>query len=162
VKATGIVRRMDELGRIVIPREIRKYLRIRQGEPMEIYTTPEGEVVFRKYSPFAAFPDFMEDVVNSLSNAGRCTVAACDRERVLLAAGPQKATLADMPVPDEWQPAMEKRKAAAVENWYVVPVLDDGDVPGALVFSREDPRAEEYMVSMTNFCAGLISRHLEV
>lgn len=51
MKATGIVRRIDDLGRVVIPKEIRRSMRLREGDPLEIYTTREGYVCFRKYSP---------------------------------------------------------------------------------------------------------------
>ena len=51
MKATGIVRRIDELGRVVIPKEIRRTQRIRRGDPLEIFTTGDGEVIFKKYSP---------------------------------------------------------------------------------------------------------------
>ena len=51
MKATGIVRRIDDLGRVVIPKEIRRTLRIREGDPLEIFTEREGSVILRKYSP---------------------------------------------------------------------------------------------------------------
>ena len=60
MKATGVVRRIDDLGRIVIPKEIRKTLRIKEGDPLEIYTDSEGEVIFKKYSfPFSFFPSLL-------------------------------------------------------------------------------------------------------
>ena len=66
MKATGIVRRIDDLGRVVIPKEIRRTMRIREGDPLEIFTNSEGEVIFKKYSPvgdiseLAALKDEME------------------------------------------------------------------------------------------------------
>jgi len=159
--STGIVRRMDELGRIVIPREIRKYLRIRQGEPMEIYTTNEGEVVFRKFSPMTAFPKLVTDMVGSLADAGRCAVVACDREHVIDAKGPKNSMEESAPVPETWQAVMEKRRPATIDGWHVVPVLDEGNVLGALAFLAGE-RSEDMMQVLSAFCAGLISRLMQV
>ena len=58
MKATGIVRRIDELGRVVIPKEIRRTLRIREGDPLEIFTASDGEVIFKKYSPMGEISEF--------------------------------------------------------------------------------------------------------
>jgi len=161
MKATGIVRRMDELGRIVIPREIRKNLRIRHGEPMEIYTTSEGEVVFRKYSPFASLPQVVSDMVAQLHQVSRCNVVACDREKVIAAAGPDKIDWLNIDVPAAWQTAMEARKSAEVEGWRLVPIMDDGDVPGCLAFEASTPYPDA-AGQLARFCADLISKVLEV
>lgn len=67
MKATGIVRRIDDLGRVVIPKEIRRTLRIREGDPLEIYTDPEGEVIFKKYSPVGEMSPFAAQYAEVLS-----------------------------------------------------------------------------------------------
>ena len=76
MKATGIVRRIDDLGRVVIPKEIRRTLRIREGDPLEIYTEKDGGVIFRKYSPMGDLQDFAAQICESIGkNTGR--IAAC-------------------------------------------------------------------------------------
>ena len=67
MKATGIVRRIDDLGRIVVPKEIRKVLRIREGDPLEIFTGKEGEIVLKKYSPMADLTAFAQQYVEAIS-----------------------------------------------------------------------------------------------
>lgn len=72
MKATGIVRRIDDLGRVVIPKEIRRTLRIREGDPLEIFTEKDGEVIFKKYSPMGELGEFATQICNSLGrNTGR-------------------------------------------------------------------------------------------
>lgn len=67
MKATGIVRRIDELGRVVIPKEIRRTQRIRRGDPLEIFTTGDGEVIFKKYSPMGELSGVTAQYVDVLS-----------------------------------------------------------------------------------------------
>ena len=69
MKATGIVRRIDDLGRVVIPKEIRRTMRIREGDPLEIYTEKDGEVIFKKYSPIGELGDFAANYVETLAKA---------------------------------------------------------------------------------------------
>ena len=66
MKATGIVRRIDDLGRVVIPKEIRRTMRIREGDPLEIFTDRDGEVIFKKYSPIGELSDFAAQICDSL------------------------------------------------------------------------------------------------
>ena len=82
MKATGIVRRIDDLGRVVIPKEIRRVLRIRDGDPMEIFTNREGEVIFKKYSPVGELTPFAEQLCETMSKTTGYTVAICDRDAV--------------------------------------------------------------------------------
>ena len=78
MKATGIVRRIDDLGRVVIPKEIRRTLRIREGDPLEIFTDKDGEVIFKKYSPMNELSDFASQICDTLGySSGRLT-AICD------------------------------------------------------------------------------------
>ena len=89
MKATGIVRRIDELGRIVIPKEIRRTLRIRESDPMEIFTNHEGGIVLKKYSPIGELGDTAQEYVESVANVAKCTVCVADRDRIVAAAGSQ-------------------------------------------------------------------------
>ena len=80
MKATGIVRRIDELGRVVIPKEIRRTQRIRQGDPLEIFTTGDGEVIFKKYSPIGEMAAFAAQYAEVLQKNLARTAIVCDRD----------------------------------------------------------------------------------
>ena len=90
MKATGIVRRIDDLGRVVIPKEIRRTLRIREGDPLEIYTDPEGEVIFKKYSPVGEMSPFAAQYAEVLSKTASLPTVICDTDHVIAAAGVSK------------------------------------------------------------------------
>ena len=98
MKATGIVRRIDELGRVVIPKEIRRTQRIRRGDPLEIFTTGEGEVIFKKYSPVGELSGVTTQYVDALSKSFALTAFVCDRDRILTASGAGRRDLIDRSV----------------------------------------------------------------
>ena len=90
MKATGIVRRIDELGRVVIPKEIRRTQRIRRGDPLEIFTTGDGEVIFKKYSPVGELHGVAVQYAEVLSRSFALTAFVADRDRILAAAGRER------------------------------------------------------------------------
>ena len=98
MKATGIVRRIDDLGRIVIPKEIRRTLRLREGTPLEIFTDKEGEIILKKYSPMAELGGFAKQYAESLASSLNQKVAVCDRDQVIAVAGGGKKELLGKPV----------------------------------------------------------------
>ena len=83
MKATGIVRRIDDLGRVVIPKEIRRTMRIREGDPLEIYTSREGEVIFKKYSLLGGVEDFAAELCETMSRSTGSVCAVTDRDTVI-------------------------------------------------------------------------------
>ena len=87
MKATGIVRRVDDLGRVVVPKEIRKTLKIREGDPVEIYTDSEGDIILRKYSPIGEMGDFARSYAQAMSQIAGHRVMVTDREKVVAVAG---------------------------------------------------------------------------
>ena len=87
MKATGIVRRIDDLGRVVIPKEIRRTMRIREGDPLEIYTSREGEVIFKKYSLLGGVEDFAAELCETMSRSTGSVCAVTDRDTVIAVAG---------------------------------------------------------------------------
>ena len=93
MKATGIVRRIDDLGRVVIPKEIRRTMRIREGDPLEIYTTRDGEVIFKKYSLIGGLEDFAAQFCDTLSRNTDFTAAVTDRDGIVAVAGAGKREL---------------------------------------------------------------------
>ena len=90
MKATGIVRRIDDLGRVVIPKEIRRTLRIREGDPLEIFVDREGEVILKKYSPINELGDFAREYAEALYESLGSTVLICDRDAIIAVAGSSK------------------------------------------------------------------------
>ena len=93
MKATGIVRRIDDLGRVVIPKEIRRTMRIREGDPLEIYTSKDGEVIFKKYSLMGGVDEFAAQLCDTLSKSTGTSVAVTDRDSVIAAAGSARRDL---------------------------------------------------------------------
>lgn len=111
MKATGIVRRVDDLGRIVIPKEIRRTLKIREGDPLEIYTEKDGGVIFRKYSPMGDLQEFAAQMCDSIGANTGLIAAVSDRDSVIALAGAPKKELMDKPNSQELDKLMENRKS---------------------------------------------------
>ena len=109
MKATGIVRRIDDLGRVVIPKEIRRTLRIREGDPLEIYTEKDGEVIFKKYSPMGELSSYAAEICESLYKSTGGTVAVCDRDSMIAVSGGGKKELLEKPVSKALEEIMENR-----------------------------------------------------
>ena len=127
MKATGIVRRVDDLGRIVIPKEIRRTLRIREGDPLEIYTEKDGGVIFRKYSPMGDLQDLAAQMCDAIgSNTGRIA-AVSDRDGIIALAGAPKRELMDKPNTEELSRLMEQRKHYRYENGPKIQAAEGSD-----------------------------------
>ena len=122
MKATGIVRRIDDLGRVVVPKEIRRTLRIREGDPLEIFTDREGEIILKKYSPIGELSAFAKQYAESLSQVLECLVGICDMDQVVAAAGNGKKEIQDEDITGELGEFLKERKtrnAKAGEKRYV-------------------------------------------
>ena len=109
MKAPGIVRRIDDLGRVVIPKEIRRTMRIREGDPLEIYTDREGEVIFKKYSPIGELTSFAAQYADTLHKTCSMAVVICDRDAVIASSGLSKKEYNDKPLSDELEEIIEGR-----------------------------------------------------
>ena len=169
MKATGIVRRIDDLGRVVIPKEIRRTMRIREGDPLEIFTDKDGELIFKKYSPIGELGDFAAQICDSLRKATDSIVAVCDRDGVIAIAGGGKRELMDKPVSQQLGAIMEGRSifrhssggstvpVSSEDEKYCVsvaaPVISEGDVMGCVLFVTERNTAPvgelEYKLAQT-------------
>lgn len=157
MKATGIVRRIDDLGRVVIPKEIRRTLRIREGDPLEIFTDREGEVILKKYSPIGELSAFAEQYAKSLSRVLDCLVLICDMDQVIAAAGSGKKDWKERYISRTLGNALAGRQvivASAEERGYVTidekldhyaqeilwPVICAGDVIGGVILLKKDEK----------------------
>ena len=149
MKATGIVRRIDDLGRVVIPKEIRRTMRIREGDPLEIYTNREGEVIFKKYSPIGEINSFAAQYAETLFRTCNLEILICDRDAVIALAGVSKKEYMDRTLSPELEKIMEGRSVYRYregdERIYPVdaqsphfvscamPIITEGDVIGCVV-----------------------------
>ena len=149
MKATGIVRRIDDLGRVVIPKEIRRTMRIREGDPLEIYTSTEGEVVFRKYSALGEMSENASQVAEIMQKLAGCPVIVFDRDHVIAVSGAQKREFSERRVSQDLEELMESRRAYYASSGGArmkpvegisrtalacMPILTAGDVTGAVAF----------------------------
>lgn len=159
MKATGIVRRIDDLGRVVIPKEIRRTLRIREGDPLEIFTDREGEIILKKYSPIGELSVFAKQYAESLSQTMGCLVCVCDMDQVIAASGNGKKEMQEKYISKSLQKELEDRSsilAAKNDKKYIkvvseqseeyeyeviTPIVCEGDVIGGVVFlSKEEKK----------------------
>ena len=177
MKATGIVRRIDDLGRVVIPKEIRRTMRIREGDPLEIYTTREGEVIFKKYSLIGGLEDFAAQFCDTLSRSTNFTAAVTDRDAIIAVAGAGKRELLGKQISAQLEDLMEQRSIYHCQNEshipasdsldkYTVavaaPILCSGDVLGLVLFLSADGQVggeSEYKLAQT--VASFLGRHME-
>ena len=179
MKATGIVRRVDDLGRIVIPKEIRRTLRIREGDPLEIYTEKDGGVIFRKYSPMGDLQDFATQLCESIgTNTGRIA-AVSDRDAIIALSGAPKRELMDKPNSQELDKLMESRKnyryasgdsrvkATDSSDKYhlgvAAPILSQGDLMGCvmLLLGENDAPLMEADQKLVQTVAGFLGKQME-
>ncbi|WBW97932.1 stage V sporulation protein T [Oceanirhabdus sp. W0125-5] len=130
MKATGIVRRIDDLGRVVIPKEIRRTLRIREGDPLEIFTDREGGVILKKYSPIGELGDFSKEYAESLNQISGFMVVIADKDNIISLSGCSKKEYMDKKVSSELEKIMEDRKAVVLEGNNIVPIYDDEEHEG--------------------------------
>ena len=177
MKATGIVRRIDDLGRVVIPKEIRRTMRIREGDPLEIYTTREGEVIFKKYSLIGGLEDFAAQFCDTLSRSSPFTAAVTDRDTIIAVAGNGKRELLGKQLSGQLEVLLDSRDIYRSEvvptlpatdnsDKYTVavaaPILCAGDVLGLVLFLTGEEKIggeSEYKLAQT--VAAFLGRHME-
>jgi AbrB family transcriptional regulator (stage V sporulation protein T) len=139
MKATGIVRRIDDLGRVVIPKEIRRTLRIREGDPLEIFTDREGGVILKKYSPIGELSEFAKGYAESLQQTIGNIVIICDKDNIISLSGTTKKEYMEKKISSELEQIINDRKTVSSESGTkVIPIYDDEEIEGkysAQVFS---------------------------
>lgn len=158
MKATGIVRRIDDLGRVVIPKEIRRTLRIREGDPLEIFTDREGEIILKKYSPIGELGTMSGMYAESLAKTMNCTVCITDTDQIVAASGSGRKELADKFLTEDMERAIQVREQVLADSKakcyvevtanmteyreeVICPIISEGDAIGAVVFlNREEQR----------------------
>ena len=179
MKATGIVRRIDDLGRVVIPKEIRRTMRIREGDPLEIYTSRDGEVIFKKYSLLGGMEDFAAQLCETMSRSTGSICAVTDRDTVIAVAGGGKRELMGKRITPELEQIMENRRiyqytgegsAIPVSDGteklvtsVAAPILAEGDLMGLVLFISSSPGTvtgdAEFKLAQT--ISAFLGRHME-
>jgi AbrB family transcriptional regulator (stage V sporulation protein T) len=160
MKATGIVRRIDDLGRVVVPKEIRRTLRIREGDPMEIFTDREGEIILKKYSPIGELSLFAQQYADAVHHSTGHAVCICDKDQVIAAAGLPRKGLIGLSIHSDLDALIEKRQTILAKREdadFVFPtqtffpdydfhseaiatILCEGDAIGAVLIFSLDPQ----------------------
>ena len=181
MKATGIVRRIDDLGRVVVPKEIRRTLRIREGDPLEIFTDRQGEIILKKYSPIGELSRFAKDYAESLATTLGCTICITDHDQIVAAAGYGKKELQERTISKRLEDVIaereqvtaylgEKKYVPIVEDMkdeylaqMIVPIICEGDVLGAVVMLERTERKKlgdaEYRIILC--AANFLGRQME-
>ena len=177
MKATGIVRRIDDLGRIVVPKEIRRTLRIREGDALEIFTDREGEIILKKYSPLGEMGNFADQYAESLAQTLGYLVCITDTDQVIAAAGPGKKEFQEQLITRQLAEVIARREqflASSMDRkftvivsgqnaelkWQVVsPIICAGDAIGSVVILAKDGRKkpgelEEYFIRISHSIKG--------
>jgi len=181
MKATGIVRRIDDLGRVVIPKEIRRTLRIREGDPLEIFVDREGEVILKKYSPIGELGDFAKEYADSLYETTGHIACIADRDAIIAVAGASKKEYLNKPIGPEVEQAMQQRKTIHItrnadragngandelgnlSNMVIAPIIAEGDPIGAVILMSKDPNVQmsELEIKLAETAAGFLAKQME-
>ena len=157
MKATGIVRRIDDLGRVVIPKEIRRTLHIREGDPLEIYTEKDGEVIFKKYSPMGDLQNFAVQMCDAIGKNTGHIAAVSDRDSIIALAGAPRRELLDKPNSADLDQIMERRLGIAA------PIVSQGDLMGCvmLLMDEHEQAPGEGDQRLAQTVAGFLAKQME-
>ena len=181
MKATGIVRRIDDLGRVVVPKEIRRTLRIREGDPLEIFTDREGEIILKKYSPIGELGTFAQQYADSLAQTTGYIVCVTDRDAVIACAGAGKKDYIGRHISHELETVIQDRQSIqamdsdrnfltvtaesmeGIVSETITPVISEGDAIGSVILlGREGKnRMGETELKLTATAAAFLGRQME-
>lgn len=184
MKATGVVRRIDDLGRVVIPKEIRKVHRIKEGDPLEIFTDKEGEIILKKYSPIGELTEFASSYAETLAKTTGHITCITDKDTVIAVSGGSKKDFLEKNLSKQLEEVIENKEVfkskdndeiaipitenegrERIYNSQVVyPIISDGDVIGSVILLSKEPNQKmsevEYKVAQS--AAGFLGNHLEI
>ena len=181
MKATGIVRRIDDLGRVVIPKEIRRTLRLREGTPLEIFTDREGEIILKKYSPMVELTAFAGQYAEAMAQTAGKIVCITDRDQVIAVSGASKKEMLQKNISHQLENLITERNvlvAAGDEKGFIpvtsdepegvtaqviAPIICEGDAIGAVILLTKEPRARfgDAEIKLVTTAAGFLGRQME-
>ncbi|MGN0464747.1 MAG: stage V sporulation protein T [Lachnospiraceae bacterium] len=172
MKATGIVRRIDDLGRVVVPKEIRRTLRIREGDPLEIFTDREGEVILKKYSPIGELSTFAQQYADAVNKTLGHMVCISDRDQIIAASGILKKELLGASLHPSLEENIEKRKTIlskrgekdfisitkyngeGILSEAISTIICQGDAIGAVIIFSKEPNIQFGLIEKTQVITG--------
>lgn len=179
MKATGIVRRIDDLGRVVIPKEIRRTLRIREGDPLEIFVDRDGEVILKKYSPIGELGDFAQEYADSLYESLSHITLISDRDSIIAVSGSSKKDYAEKHIGKMVETSMDERRTIletnqgeyeicrdmleAYSSYCISPIVAGGDPIGAVILLSKDEAQKmgDLEVKLAETAAGFLAKQME-
>ena len=179
MKATGIVRRIDDLGRVVIPKEIRRTMRIREGDPLEIFTNNDGDVIFKKYSPIGELATFATQYAEVLNKGTTLPVVICDRDNCIAVSGLPQKELLERRLSSQLEDLLDQRKCYVLnqgDNYrffplegvertaaVAMPIISAGDIAGAVCFITPETGAvpSEADVKLAQVAAAFLGKQME-
>ena len=176
MKATGIVRRIDDLGRVVIPKEIRRTMHIREGDPLEIFTDANGEVIFKKYSQIAELGNFASQYADALQKVGGAPVAICDREQIVAVSGLPKRDIIEKKITSTLDKLLQSRSSFVNDSGKQIypidgidkvvsccmPIVSGGDLSGGVMFISDQARpADQSQVKLLQAAAMFLGKQME-
>ncbi len=182
MKKTGIVRRIDDLGRVVVPKEIRKTLKIREGDPLEIFVDQDKEVILKKYSPINELGNHAREYAEALYESTGFISCITDKDTIITVVGTAEKKYKNRPLNQALEKAMEDRKSVLIENprehpYYrdveeediyfaaeaIAPIISQGSIEGAVLLGTmdKDSAPGKVELQMAEFTAGLLAKHLE-
>lgn len=184
MKATGVVRRIDDLGRVVIPKEIRKVHRIKEGDPLEIFTDKEGEIILKKYSPIGELTEFASTYAETISKTTGHIACITDKDTVIAVSGGSKKDFLEKGLSKELEEVLENKEifkskdnneiAIPITNsegreriynsQVIYPIITDGDVVGSVILISKEPNKKmgDAEDKVAQSAAGFLGNHLEV
>ena len=179
MKATGIVRRIDDLGRVVIPKEIRRTMRIREGGPLEIFTNHDGEVIFKKYSPIGELGEFATQYAETLYKASGFPVCITDKDSIIAISGAPKKELYEKPVSSDLERIMEEKKhyfcsdgskVMLTDNTdkysagVISPIIAEGDIIGNVIVIKDSEKnnVTETELKLANAASMFLAKQMEI
>ncbi|WP_017470337.1 stage V sporulation protein T [Amphibacillus jilinensis] len=177
MKATGIVRRIDDLGRVVIPKEIRRTLRIREGDPLEIFVDREGEVILKKYSPIQELGNFAQEYTEALFDTLNKSILICDRDMFIAVAGESKKDYISKNIAELVERVMNERKPLIKEShvalelvkdqpvinasYVIQPIIANGDPVGAVIIYSKEDKVTEQDTTTVEIAANFLGRQMQ-
>ena len=184
MKATGVVRRIDDLGRVVIPKEIRKTLRIKEGDPLEIFTDREGSVILRKYSPIGELSEFATEYAETLAKTTGHIACITDKDTVIAVSGTSKKDYLEKGVSKQLEQIMDDREnynskdnnnnAIPITNnevndktknaQVVYPIIVEGESIGSVILLSKEPNEKmtEVEQKVVQSAASFLGTQMEI
>ena len=162
MKATGIVRRIDDLGRVVVPKEIRKVLRIREGDPLEIYTGTTGEVILKKYSPISELGQIAESFTETAASVLGLPVLVSDTDRFVAVSGIRQKDYLNKEIDEELDCIIQKKDKYKNSSKVVVPILTNGDPIGSVtILPPEGRELRDVEIKAAELGAGFLANQMQ-